>query len=41
MKEKMFANFEPQTAEAWKSKLVEDLKGKPFEDEPKPEVAFY
>lgn len=32
MKEKMFANFEPQTAEAWKSKLVEDLKGKPFED---------
>ncbi len=30
--EKMFANFEPQTAEAWKSKLIEDLKGKPFED---------
>lgn len=32
MKEKMFANFEPQTAEAWKSKLIEDLRGKPFED---------
>lgn len=28
----MFADFEPQTAESWKSKLVEDLKGKPFEE---------
>ncbi|MBO3699025.1 methylmalonyl-CoA mutase [Fabibacter sp. E12] len=32
MKEKLFADFEPQTAEAWKSKLVADLKGKAFED---------
>jgi len=28
----MFADFEPQTAESWKSKLVEDLKGKSFEE---------
>ncbi|WP_410527947.1 methylmalonyl-CoA mutase [Roseivirga sp. 4D4] len=32
MKERMFADFEPQTAESWKSKLLEDLKGKPFEE---------
>lgn len=28
----MFADFEPQTAEDWKTKLVADLKGKPFEE---------
>lgn len=32
MKEKLFADFEPQSAEAWKAKLEADLKGKPYDE---------
>ncbi len=32
MKEKLFADFEPQTAATWETKLINDLKGKPLTD---------
>ncbi|MFY0593516.1 methylmalonyl-CoA mutase family protein [Roseivirga sp.] len=32
MNERLFTDFEVQSPEAWKDKLVSDLKGKPFED---------
>lgn len=32
MKERLFADFDPQTAEKWETKLIADLKGKPLED---------
>lgn len=32
MEERLFGDFESQTAEEWKAKLVADLKGKPYED---------
>lgn len=32
MKERLFSDFESQTAEEWKAKLVADLKGKPYDD---------
>ena len=32
MEERLFTDFKSQTAEAWKEKLIADLKGKPFED---------
>ena len=32
MEQRLFSDFESQTAEEWKAKLIADLKGKPYED---------